>query len=269
MGRFSDEIREPWGVLVSSILGGVAWASSGNVLAGVGVGAAVLAVKVGTALVSRGQSVRMESGRQLPVDFRSTEGQWLQRAEQAVDAFDEIARSIPAGPVAERLGPFAAETHASFGSLRRLAGQAGLVRSSTARVNRDALAREHSRLLEAVNSAEGGRLRVERTRSLTSVQSQLETYHRLEEAYESLLARLESGTIGLEGLVARLTEVVALTETASSTFDDASVVDALSAELEGLRAGLVEAEGISAEALGSITMPEPGNLPKPGRSRSH
>jgi len=271
MGRFSDELREPWGVLVSGVIGGLAWATSGNVAAGLGVGAAVLAVKVGTALVSRGQPPRTDSGgRQLPVDFRSIEGQWLRRAEQAVDAFGEIARSVPAGPVAERLGPFAAETDASFASLRRLAGQAGLVRSSGTRIDRDALVREQSRLLAAVNSAEGARLRAERTRSLASVQSQLETYNRLTDAYESLVARLESGTIGLEGLVARLTEVVALTETASSTFDDATVVDALSAELEGLRAGLVEAEDLSAAALGSLTMPEPGSLPtSPRRSRSH
>ena len=267
--RLADEMRDPWGLLIGGVVGGLAWATGIAPVAAVGIGAAALAVKVVGGLVTRGQPPRSETGRQLPIDFRSVEGQWLRRAEQAVDAFDEIARSIPPGPVAERLVPFATETHASYASLRRLAGQAGLVRESGTRINPSALDRELARLTAAVEAAESARVRTERTRSLQSVQSQLDTYRRLGEAYESLLARLESGAIGLESLVARLTEVVALTETSSTTFDDASVVESLSAELEGLRSGLVEAEGISAETLGSLSLPPPSSVRSPGRSTSH
>ena len=71
---------------------------------------------------------------------------------------------------------------------------------------------------------------------------------RLQQSLITLLARLESGTLGLERLVAQLAEILALSETATSPVEGAKQLEALADELEGLRAGLAETEQLSRRA---------------------
>ena len=66
-----------------------------------------------------------------------------------------------------------------------------------------------------------------------------------------LLARMESGTLGLERLVAQLAEILALSETATSPVEGAAQLEELADELEGIRAGLAETEQLSRRTLGA------------------
>jgi len=66
-----------------------------------------------------------------------------------------------------------------------------------------------------------------------------------------LLARMESGALGLERLVAQLAEILALSETATSPVEGAAQLEALADELEGLRSGLAETEQLSRRTLGA------------------
>jgi hypothetical protein len=265
-----DEVRDPWSYVLGGLAGGFAWAVIGTtaalagpaVVAGVAVGAAVFGVKVVTgAFTDRGQARRQRRReRRLPVLSRTDEAAWLARAGQAQRVFADIAGSAPEGPVAERVRAFGAETDDSLASLERLAGQASAVRVALGRIDPRRLVAERERL--AAEPSADPAVAGERARSVAAVQSQLDAYQRLMLALTTILARLESGALGLEGLVARLAEVVALTETSGTASDGLSQVDDLAAELDGLRAGLVEAEGVSSRAIQGLA-PLPGADPTP------
>ncbi|HVF04809.1 MAG TPA: hypothetical protein VNA20_08220 [Frankiaceae bacterium] len=264
----SDEVRDPWSYVVAGLAAGFAWAL-GDVVTGLWVGSAVYGTKVAMgALYSRAAGGRSKSKRnqerRLPVLTRTQEAAWLARAERAQDSFNDIARSARAGPISDEVLSFGAETAQSLASLQRLAGQASAIRIAMGRLDPKRLVWERDRLLAASVPGEDPRMLAERERSLNAVQSQLDAYGRLDRTLAMLLARLESGTLALEGLVARLAEVVALAETATSTSDGMTQLDELAGELEGLRAGLVEAEAISTQAmqgLAPLPSPGPGTVP--------
>ncbi len=163
---------------------------------------------------------------------------------------------------------FAEQVEGALAALDRLAGQASAVRLAMSRIEPQRLAFERDRLNAAIS--EEPSVAAERQRSLASVEAQIETYQRLGLALATLLAKLESGTIGIEGLVARLAEVVALSVTSGAT-SDLSQVDALADELEGLRAGLVETEGVTRQAmegLAPMSDAAPGTVTQPVRRRA-
>lgn len=256
------EMRDPWGVLLGAVAGGLAWATGVAPVAALGIGAAVLGVKVVTGAF--GNRAPRETSGLLPVSKDSVEHSWLRRAQRAVATFEDVARSVGAGPVSERVRGFTVELDDTLASVRRLAGQASAVGTALMRLNVAWLQRERTRLAAGVQDAPP-RVRTERQRSLDAVQGQLDAHQRLAEAREALLARIESAAIELEGLVARLSEVVALAATASSSVDGTSRVDDLAAQLDGLRAGLVEAEDVSSRALGALDVPSSGTVPPRGR----
>ena len=263
-----DEVRDPWSYVVAGLASGLAWAALGSagVLA-IPIGAAVFGVKVLTgAATGRDPKARRKArrDRRLPVQTRTAEAAWLGRAERAQHVFEDIAHSAPEGPVAERVRTFGAETAESLRSLERLAGQASAIRGALARLDPRRLAWERDRLVAAQSAGGDPRVLAERQRSLDAIHGQLDAYARLTTTLTTLLARLESGTLGIEGLVARLAEVVALTETSTTAEDGLSQVDELEHELEGLRAGLVEAEAVSTRAmrgLAPLPEPAPGSVP--------
>jgi hypothetical protein len=73
---------------------------------------------------------------------------------------------------------------------------------------------------------------------------------RLAGARETLLARMQSAVLGLEGLVTRMAELLALHATTDGGSLTATRVAELTSDLEGMRAGLAEAERVSRSALG-------------------
>jgi hypothetical protein len=88
------------------------------------------------------------------------------------------------------------------------------------------------------------------------VADQLDVGQRLREAREMLLARMQSAVLGMEGLVARMAELVALhaTTVGGAPLTAARVAE-LTNDLEGLRDGLAEAERLSRSALSGGEVP--------------
>lgn len=256
----AEEFKDPWSYVVGGLAGGMAFAVGIFPPAAIGIGAAVLGAKVLTgAFTGRGQRrTRRRRERRLPVITRTPEAAWLNRAEEAAESFYDIAQSAREGPIAERVRTFGEQTDESIASLQRLAGQASAVRLAIARIDPRKLQYERDRLREEHDEIRDPGVRAERERSLQAVQTQLETYQRLAITLTTLLARLEAGALGLEGLVARLAEVIALSD-AGGLVGGASQVDELAMELEGLRAGLVETEGVTTRTMqGLAPLPEAG-----------
>jgi hypothetical protein len=249
-----DEVRDPWTYVAGGLAGGLAWALGIFPPAAIAIGAAVLGVKIAVGAANRAPR-RDPHDRRLPVLTRTPEAAWLARAGKAQRTFGDIARSARGGPIAERVVSFGDEVAQAMGALERLAGQASTIRTAMARMDPKALAWERDRLSRAAGSREDPRILAERERALGSVHAQLETYGRLTTTLATLLARLESGTLAIEGLVARLAEVVALAETSTAVADEVAQVDELAMELEGLRAGLVEAESVTTRAMQGLTAP--------------
>ncbi|HYY81252.1 MAG TPA: hypothetical protein VFD04_19025 [Actinomycetes bacterium] len=244
-----DELTEPWGLLLGGAAFGTAWAVGLPLAAAGAVGAAVWATKAATAAWEGRRGGRRRPRGELPVDARSAEGVWLQRAQRAAASFAELARSMTAGPLADRVATMGPEVDDTVRSLGRLAGQATAAGRALARIDDAALDAEAARLQRARHGASGD-VAAELDRSLASVRAQRQVHDRLAAAHQGVLARLESGTLGLESLVARVVELSAMT--AGGPAGDVGGVGELGDELEGIRQGLAETEEVSRQALSAF-----------------
>jgi hypothetical protein len=265
-----EEIRDPWTLVLGGIAAGLGWAVGLPAAAAAGIGAAVYAVKVlSGSLVNRRPA--LPSG-DLPVRSRSTEAWWLERAQRAAKSFRGLSESAHQGPIAERLAAMNDQVTGTLDGVRRLAGQASAVGEALGRIDPGQLGDEARRLQAQARMATNDEVRTETSRSLDSVREQIDVYRRLQEAASKLQARTESAVLGLEGLVARLVEVLALVQT-QSPVEGAQRIDALADELEGLRAGLAETESLSRRVLsayqgqGSLDPDSPGPGTGGGRTR--
>jgi hypothetical protein len=259
-----DEVRDPWGLLVSAVSGGLAWAVGLDPAAALGIAGAVLAVKVASGTLFGRE--RAPAG-DLPVRQGSPEDAWLRRAEKAARSLRDVAHSAEAGPIADRLRSVVTETGSTISDLRRLAGQTSSVTAAMHRVDLPALQREEAQLQEVLASANVA-VHPETERSLASVRSQLDVHRRLYDTASAMLARMQSGALGLESLVARIAELVALGDASPGLGDGLAQLDELASDLEGLRVGLHEAEELSRQALGGYAGARGGVFRKDGtRSR--
>ncbi len=242
-----DELADPWGLLLGATAGGTAWAVGLPALAGAAVGAAVWLTKAVAARLERGRpELSPAPRRRLPVDRLAPEGRWLDRAQRAAESFAQLGEGMGDGPLEERVGMMAPRVSDTVSVITRLAGQATAVGQAIARLDGRFLAAEAERL-RADRSRASGEVAAELDRSLSSVRSQREVLDRLTAARGSVLARLESSTLGLESLVARLVELEAMA--AAGPTGELGAVDQLSDELEGIRQGLAETEEVSRRVL--------------------
>ena len=143
-------------------------------------------------------------------EIGSPEAMWLDRAGRALMSIKELRRSARSESIAQRCAAIAVQAEASVATLRRLAYQASVV---------SGLARSGART------------------------------DRLENTRLELQSRIEGSVLGLEGLVARLAEIVALSEASP----DVASVDDLAFELDTLRAAMVETEELGRTSVHSLT----------------
>jgi len=254
-----DELAEPWGLLIGATAAGAAWAVHLPLAAAAGIGVAVYVTKAATSAWERRRRALGGRGRRglagaggsatLAVDPRSTEGWWLERSRKARESFTELAGAMSAGPLAERVTMMESQVDDTVGTLMRLAGQATAAGRALARIDSGGLDQEEARLRASRAGADGD-VAAELDRSLASIQAQREVRKRLAAARTGVLARLESGTLGLESLVARVVELSALAASGpAASGGGTATVDQLGDELEGIRQGLAETEALSKRAL--------------------
>ncbi|GLW95931.1 hypothetical protein [Microtetraspora sp. NBRC 16547] len=248
MSRFTDELRDPWGLLLGATAGGVAWAVNVNPVAAGAVGVAVwLAKAFASAWVSTAGERRSEP-EPPPVAKGSVEAGWLQRAERAAGSFADLTASMRGQILLDRIAAMTPQVHDTVATLRRLAGQASVTGAALTRFDPRLLHQEQARLTAARKVA-GPDVAGELDRSIAALNAQQEVFDRLTAARGRVIARLESGTISLEGLVARVIEVSTMTATSAADGGTAAL-DELTSELELTRQSLREVEEATRGDLG-------------------
>lgn len=173
---------------------------------------------------------------------------WLQRAEKAVGALAGLAGATP-GPTADQLAGIGARAAGAIEGLRETAGQVTLVEQAIARIPSPQLAQRRDRLAGRLAAQTDPDLRAGTERTLADVDGQLASDGRLRAVRDGLLARMEAATLGLEGLVARAAEAAALAASMPGGGRDGEIAE-LTAELDGLRAGLTETGRLSRGGAG-------------------
>jgi hypothetical protein len=256
----SDELRDPWGYVVAGTSGGMAWAvlsvtalgGAPAVAVGAGVGAAVLGIKALTGAVLQRGSARSRRPA-VVVPERPPRGtvaaRWFEQAEAAVHALDDMTGTAPTGPTGEAVRSAADQADDTLVALGRVGQQVTAVERALTRVDVSGLDVEAARLAEAARRAPSAELREEVERSAAAVRDRIEVRDRLRSARDTLLARMQSTTLGLEGLVARLAEVLAMSATSGGSDAPSRDLRAIADELDGLRAGLAESEAVSRRVL--------------------
>jgi hypothetical protein len=239
--RVKRHLLNPLAVLLGAIAGVVTSVSvpdDMHVGAGIGVAGVVYLL---TAALAGARPDRAAA----PPRLTGQAGRWLQRAEQACRSLGDLARQPSA---TAQLSQVAGEAGTVLSPMRRLAEQIAAVDAALARVPVTRLQLEHDRLVDALATTTLDSLRAERQRALDSLAGQLAVGTRLTGARDTLVARLQATALGLEGLVARAAEVQVLAA-APGVDTSADQILELSADLDGLRAGLAEAEEVSRRVL--------------------
>jgi hypothetical protein len=255
-----DQMTEPWGIVTAGLLGGLGGAVTAALApvaviglpVGLAIAGAVYGVKVGIGVLTDRRGAPTPRPPDLPEPRRGGPAHtWLRRAQAAVSTLHAQTES-PADPtLREQIGDVDDQAAAALADLARFAGQVTLIERTTAQIDVARLRREYGAIRDALQGLPHGPLREERNRALHAVEDQLEVAKRLDQARETLLAKMQSAVLGLEGLVARMAELLALHATTEGASLTATRVAELSNDLEGMRAGLAEADEISRRALAS------------------
>ena len=169
------------------------------------------------------------------------------RAEAAVAAIRRLRASAGSGAIAYRCTVIAKQAADAVVILRRLAYQSGLVSRLAGSTDVAELRRTDASLRHQLGVLSEGPARQQNEYALRSLSARLEAGERLEATQRELLGRIEAAALGLEGLVARVAEIVALSEFGSGLAGPR--VDELASELDTLRAALVETEDLGRHAL--------------------
>lgn len=261
------DLIDPWGGVVAGVAGGLTWALTAPATGvaaplGLGVAAAVYAVKLAADVLLGSRESDAPGGPDTatipalpePAPGSRTAG-WRDRALAATESLCRLAEGHGV-PLA--LSSVAARSRDTYADVRRLAGRIAAVEQGLAAIPTDRLRQDQARLREADRTGGSADVRAERERARVAIVEQLAAAERLHETRDRLLARLQATTLGLEGLVVRGTELRALSASAGADTSAAQVAD-LTAELDGLRAGIAEAEDLSRRVLDpGADQPDPG-----------
>jgi hypothetical protein len=119
------------------------------------------------------------------------------------------------------------------------------VEAALTRMNPWQLEQDRSRLEAELRSLPEGPARQEHARAVKALGEQVAVSRRLAGVREALLARAQSTTLGLEGLVARVAEVLVMSEDVGAAEPSDWRLRQLSDDLEALRTGLAEADALT------------------------
>ena len=167
----------------------------------------------------------------------------LQRAARAFDRLNELANRPQDEWLHQRIGLVDNQAAELVDSMRELAGRATVLQRSIAAANPELLRSDASGLGQQMRQTDNPDLLAELNKTLTAVNDQVESVKRLSALNETLLSRMHSTAIGLEGLATRTGELVAMGSDAGLNEERATVVlSELTSDLDTLRSGLVDAE---------------------------
>jgi hypothetical protein len=252
-----EELSDPLGWIVAATAGGLAWAilavplGAAAIVVGVGIGAVVLGTKV--ALGSRGGPERksLSRGADLPKPPRnSQQAELLQRAGRAFDRLNELSDRADDEWMHQRIGKVDNQAFEVVGSLRELAGRATVLQRSIAAADPEVLRADVSRLSRQIHRTDDVGLQAELKKTLTAVNSQVESVKRLTALNETLLSKMHSAAVGLEGLATRTGELVAMGSDAGVNEERAAqVLGELTSDLDTMRDGLLDAEAATRRVL--------------------
>jgi hypothetical protein len=179
------------------------------------------------------------------------EATWVERAAAAAASIEELRRTARSETIAQRCAAIARQARLAVTALHRLAYQAGVVagmtRSTELAELRSAEQRARSEL-----AASTGPGRAEADRTVASIRARRESAERLDATRRDLGDRIQAGALGLEGVVARVAQIVALTDDTSRS----TSIDDLAAELDALRDALVASDAIDDAFTNAITATE-------------
>jgi len=171
---------------------------------------------------------------------------WVERAATAVSSIEKLRRTARSDAIAQRCAAITEQGRLAVIALHRLAHQASVVAGLTTNTNlpelRAAEERARGQLVDATGLA-----RFELDRTVGSLRARREAAERLEATRRDLGDRVQAGALGLEGVVARVAQIVALTDDTSRT----SSIEELAAELDTLRDALIASEAIGDHAFTS------------------
>jgi len=241
-----EELLDPWGAVVAGTAGGVVWALGTHPLWGLGVGAAVYAAKTVTGLLTdrrrRAPAALPPAGPPPPPG--SPAARWVSRSDGAVRELDRLVRGADA-ETAARLGDVVEGATGARTAVARIGSRVTAVETALARMNPGHLEQERARLEAQLSSLPDGSARAEHARAVKALGEQVAVSRRLAGVRDALLARAQSTTLGLEGLVARVAEVLVMSEDIGAVEPSDWRVRQLSDDLEALRSGLAEAEALT------------------------
>ena len=254
-----EELRDPWGWLVAGVSGGLGWAvlagaATGPVAiaVGAGIGAVVLGTKValGAARSGPGDSADDGAGRERPRDRLpdaprgSVQADLQERSRAAVDRMSDLA-GRPADPwLAGEVRAVLDESRPLVQSVREMAGRVTILDSSIVAARPESLAREIAELQQRMARTADAEVLAEQERTLAALDGQADSVDRLLRRRDTLLAQMQSATVGLEGLAARSGELVALGPASHDSAEASHIVADLTSSLDAVRAGVDEARAI-------------------------
>lgn len=175
--------------------------------------------------------------------------QLLGRGEAAVDRLRDRCGTPPDPDLRGRLAEVSGEAVTVLAELRPFAGRLREVERSLRHHPVDRLREQYAARHEAVDELPPGPLRAAREQGLQALDDQLEVAERLDTTRQTLLARVESAVLGLEGLDARVAELCVLSDSSTAEATTTDRLTELSDEVDSMRAGLDEARRVSTAVL--------------------
>jgi hypothetical protein len=108
----------------------------------------------------------------------------------------------------------------------------------------------------------GEALRAQRKRTADGLRAQLGGVTRVAEQRALMLERMRTTAVGIEGMAVKIGEIGALFDASGQVDTSEDDLRSVSAELDGLRDGLVEAERIVREVLSTTDLRDPPGIPR-------